>query len=257
MKYIVEMQTDVGIKKQKNQDSMCVKQACTNKGDIVFAVMCDGMGGLEKGELASATIIRQFAKWFDDELPYLLAKKDPLSEIKYRCQQLIKQQNQIIGEYGRTKHIQLGSTITALLILEDGSFLICHVGDSRAYRISDKHIDILTTDQTVVANEVRLGRLTEKQAETDPRRNVLLQCIGASRVVEPDFIEGKIQCDECYLLCCDGFRRMISKEEIHQSLNPTSNMNKNEMRHHITQLIELNKNRGEIDNISAILIRIE
>ena len=74
MPFKVEMHTDIGIRKETNQDSMCVKEAQTDKGNILFTVICDGMGGLEKGEVASATIINAFSTWFENELPYQLGK---------------------------------------------------------------------------------------------------------------------------------------------------------------------------------------
>lgn len=257
MNYQIAVHTDVGIKKDTNQDSLCVKQAETEKGTILLAIICDGMGGLEKGEVASATIIKAFSDWFEDELPYQLAKADYVEEIRYRWERIIKEQNQIIGEYGRKNHIQLGSTITALLILEDGKYIIGHVGDSRAYRITDEAIEALTLDQTVVANEVRQGRLTKEEAERDPRRNVLLQCIGASRVVEPDFIKGESNANECYMLCSDGFRHVVTAEEINTVFAPANNNNEVAMKNNIVKLIELNKEREETDNISAILIKIK
>ena len=69
MKYTVVAETDVGIRKQVNQDSILVKHADSKMGEMILAVVCDGMGGLDKGELASATVIRKFAKWFEQELP--------------------------------------------------------------------------------------------------------------------------------------------------------------------------------------------
>ena len=179
MRYNVALHTDVGIRKETNQDSLCVRQAETDKGLILFAVLCDGMGGLAKGEVASATVITAFARWFEEELPRQLAKSTYLEDVRYRWERLIKELNQNIADYGRANHIQLGSTITALIIFEDGRYLIGHVGDTRAYKITNTAMEILTQDQTVVAREIRMGRLTPEQAERDPRRNVLLQCIGA------------------------------------------------------------------------------
>ena len=190
MPFMVEMHTDIGIRKETNQDSICVKEAQTEKGNILLGIICDGMGGLEKGEVASATIVNTFSKWFENDLPYQLSSENVLGEIEYSWERIIKEQNQSIAEYGRNHHIQLGSTITAMLFLEDGKYLIGHVGDSRAYRITDNEIEILTEDQTLVAREVKMGRMTPEQAERDSRRNVLLQCIGASKVVEPTFICG-------------------------------------------------------------------
>lgn len=255
MEYKVALHTDIGIRKDTNQDSLCVKQAQTNKGNILLALVCDGMGGLEKGEVASATIINTFSNWFENELPFQLAQNDYIEDIRYRWERIIKEQNQIISEYGRKNHIQLGSTITALLILEDGFYLIGHVGDSRAYRITENVIEMLTLDQTVVAKEVIQGRLTKDEAERDPRRNVLLQCIGASRVVEPEFIKGKAKTEECYMLCSDGFRHVVTAEEIKSAFTPSNNNDETSMKNNIVKLIELNKKREETDNISAILIK--
>ena len=70
MKFLVTASTDVGILKETNQDSCLVKHISTKIGEILLAVVCDGMGGLSKGELASATVVRAFSHWFNEELPY-------------------------------------------------------------------------------------------------------------------------------------------------------------------------------------------
>ena len=72
MKYIVAAETDIGITKKVNQDSVCVKNAETKQGKAALVMVCDGMGGLSKGELASAEVIRSFSDWFDYELAYEL-----------------------------------------------------------------------------------------------------------------------------------------------------------------------------------------
>ena len=76
MRYTVVAETDIGIRKNINQDSVLVKHAETELGEILLAVVCDGMGGLDKGELASATVIRSFATWFEQELPKELVHLD-------------------------------------------------------------------------------------------------------------------------------------------------------------------------------------
>ncbi len=256
MSFCVEMHTDAGVRKKTNQDSICVKEAQTDKGNILIAIVCDGMGGLEKGEVASATIINTFSTWFEETLPYQLSKTNVVDEIIYCWERMIKEQNQNIAEYGRQNHIQLGSTITAMLFLEDGNYLIGHVGDSRAYKITDSSVEILTQDQTLIAREMKMGRLTPEEAERDPRRNVLLQCIGASKIVEPDFITGQYKSEECYMLCSDGFRHVVSADEIQKAFAPSHNDDEKIMKENIVRLIELNKERQETDNISSILIKI-
>lgn len=255
MNYQIALHTDVGIRKETNQDSLCVKQAETDKGTILLAVVCDGMGGLEKGEVASATVINAFSNWFENELSSLLSKNTYFEDTKYRWDRIIKEQNQIIGEYGRKNHIQLGTTISAIIIFEDGKYLIGHVGDSRIYRITDEQIEVLTLDQTLMAQKIRNGTMTVEEAERDPRRNMLLQCVGASKTVEPDYIEGTANSNECYMLCSDGFRHVVTAEEIKNGFAPSVNNSEDVMKGNIVKLIELNKERNESDNISAILVK--
>lgn len=97
--------------------------------------------------------------------------------------------------------------------------------------------------------------MTPEQAAVDPQRNVLLQCIGASSVIQPDFFSGKLSEGQVYLLCCDGFRHTIQPQEIHQALNPAVMTSEQAMQNALVALTELNKRRLEEDNISAILIR--
>ena len=255
MEFRIAVQTDVGIRKETNQDSWCVKEAVTDKGTVLMAVICDGMGGLAKGEVASATLIKCFAQWFEAELPEILALDNPVDEVVYRWDRMIKEQNQNIAAFGKTLKIQLGSTITAMLFFGDNRYVIAHVGDSRAYRITNSEVQALTEDQTVVEREVRLGRLTPQQAENDPRRNVLLQCVGASRIVEPAFYRGIAQGNECYMLCSDGFRHVITEQELLNAFAPDSNDSEDMMNKHVLELIALNKHRNEPDNITALLIK--
>lgn len=255
MNYKIALHTDTGIKKETNQDSCCIKEAVTDKGTVLMAVICDGMGGLSKGEVASATLIKTFCTWFEQELPVLLARDNPLDEVAYCWDRIIKEQNQNIAAYGKNLKIQLGSTITAMLIIENNKYLIAHVGDSRAYRFTNAKVEILTEDQTVVAREIKQGRLTPQQAETDPRRSVLLQCVGASRIVEPAFYYGEVTQEECYMLCSDGFRHVITPKEMHDAFAPYQNANEEQMQAHIVDLVELNKFRHENDNITALLIK--
>lgn len=256
LNFQIAYHTDTGTEKRTNQDCLGVLEAETDKGILLMAILCDGMGGLEKGEVASATLVRVFEKWFQEELPVLLAAENPLMEIQYSWERIIKTQNLNIAEYGRQCHIQMGSTLTVLLIMEDGTYLIGHVGDSRVYVIRNEGLDILTQDQTVTANEVRLGKMTIEQAAADPRRNVLLQCIGASRIVEPDFIRGQAKPGECYMLCSDGFRHEVDEEEIQKAFAPKNNIDEKAMKENTKRLVGLNMERGEQDNISVVLLKL-
>lgn len=98
--------------------------------------------------------------------------------------------------------------------------------------------------------------MTLEEAQRDPRRNMLLQCVGASKIVEPDYVIGNVSANECYMLCSDGFRHVVTAEEIQHSFAPSQNGDEKIMKDNIFQLIELNKERQETDNISSILIKI-
>ena len=256
MGFLLAAQTDVGTTKRTNQDSYCIREAHSDKGDILMAVICDGMGGLAKGELASATVVKTFAAWFATELGDILSRDRRNEEIVRTWRRIIKEQNQRILEYGKKNHIELGSTLTIILILEDGHYIVGHVGDSRLYAFGNDDVQIITEDQTVVANEIRLGRITPEQALSDPRRNVLLQCIGASRTVEPAFYEGEMD-DKTYLLCSDGFRHKISSEEMLALLGPCHLSGEEEMNRRLRQLIDTDMQRRETDNITALLVARE
>ncbi len=257
MSYLVALHSDKGIVRETNQDSLCVMEANTSAGKILMAVVCDGMGGLAKGEVASAAVVLSLCRWFEQELPAQITQKDYWQDIKFRWQQLLVDENQKIGRYGKTQRINLGTTVSALLLMEEQRYLIAHVGDSRIYRMNDKQIWQLTEDQTVTASEIRAGRLTPQQAETDSRRNVLLQCVGASPKVQPDMIEGTAEKGQIYLLCSDGFRRKISQADIHNQLRPSTARTEEEMKNNLVRLTEINKVRQVKDNISSILIKTE
>lgn len=252
MNFLTAYHTDVGLTKETNQDSICIKLAKTNIGNVLMAIICDGMGGLEKGELASATVIRRFGYWFDNELPMML-EDFKMDRVKYSFDNMISELNEKIAMYGKERSVSLGTTLTVMFFAQD-EYMIAHVGDSRAYEISNDVI-VLTEDQTVVGREVRRGRMTMEQAKTDPRRNVLLQCIGASSTVVPDYIKDTTKKGAVYMLCSDGFRHVISNEEMYMALNPNVCTSEDAMKMQAVQLVELNKQRKERDNISVIVIK--
>lgn len=253
MRFIATADTDVGISKDINQDSVMIKHADSALGEILMAVVCDGMGGLSKGELASAFVIRAFEKWFNEELSFELENLD-MKVIGAKWSLLLKELNVKILEYSQKFNGGMGTTFSGILFVGD-QYVIVHVGDTRVYHI-DSSLTQLTTDQTFIAREISRGTITLEQAKTDKRRNMLLQCVGASKVVDPQIICGKTE-KGAYMLCSDGFRHVITEEEIYESLNPINLMNKDSMHNNAKYLIEQIKNRAEKDNISVILIKVE
>ncbi len=104
-------ETDIGTTKDTNQDSILVKHGQYSGGEVLMAIVCDGMGGLSKGELASATVIRAFDKWFDEELPYELEELD-LHVISGKWNLMLKDLNVKLIEYSRNENITMGTTFT-------------------------------------------------------------------------------------------------------------------------------------------------
>lgn len=253
MNFYLAAATDIGPVKKTNQDSYCVRSYRSSQGPLVFAILCDGMGGLAKGEVASASVINAYLNWTETRLPQLCAAPLQAEEIKRDWIKLAVQYNEKIKYYGSCCGVALGTTLTAILLTETAYYVI-NVGDSRTYELKDS-LRQITKDHSFVAREMELGRMTPEQAKVDPRRNVLLQCIGASDTVEPDFFTGPCQKDAVYFLCSDGFRHEITAEEISKALRPTDMVSEALLEQRLKELIELNKTRHERDNISVVAVR--
>lgn len=253
MNFLTAFHTDVGIKKKTNQDSLLIHQAQTESGNVLLAVICDGMGGLAKGEVASACMIRAFSEWFQTELPCMLSAGLQPEALRTGWEKLVNDVNQKITVYSMNNSVSMGTTCVALLVVNE-TYYIMNIGDSRIYLISD-NIYQLTKDQTYVQREMDAGRMTYEESLRDPQRNVLLQCVGASSVVEPDFFMGDVEINQTYLLCCDGFRHVITPEEFYRYLSPAMATDSGTMQKNLEYLTEMNKQRMETDNITAVLVR--
>ena len=254
MSFLATVHTDAGIGKENNQDSALQIEARTDFGDVMLSVVCDGMGGLDKGVVASATVIEAFSEWFEKELPKLIHLEDVERMIFGEWEELILDCNQKISAYADELRIKMGTTLNAILFLR-GRYYIANVGDSRAYLLSDGLYQ-LTKDQTLVQREVDMGRLTAEKAAVSPRRNILLQCVGASPIVTPDYYSGSFAAGQVYMQCSDGFRHVVTGEEIYRYLNTQELTDERKMADNAVYLTELNKNRQEKDNITVLLVKV-
>lgn len=254
MSFLTVVHTDVGIRKNTNQDSALIMEAQTDYGEVLLTVICDGMGGLAKGEVASATVIDEYVRWFENDLPKLVALEDPEKMIFGEWEELIMNSNRKIAAYAAQFSVSMGTTLNAALFMR-GKYYIVNVGDSRAYSLSDGLYQI-TKDQSFVQREMDMGRMTPEEAATSPRRSVLLQCVGASRVIKPDYFCGDYAPGQVYMQCSDGFRHVISPEELFQYLNPSVLADEDMMRANAVYLTELNKSRHETDNITVLLAKV-
>lgn len=251
-RYRIASCTDKGRVKDVNQDSFSVQKTLIHGKEVLLAVVCDGMGGLEKGEVASVKVSTRFEKWFAEELPEIMESADFSRHILNSWDHMLQEENQALVYYGREQGFDLGTTVTAMLFIEQ-QYFIAHVGDSRAYEIS-KRLRQLTEDQTLVASEVAKGTLTVEQARKDSRKNILLQCVGVTPSLHPVYIRGKIQKKAVYLLCSDGFRHKLSEDEIHAAFYPRRVKRQKALEKRCQEMVALNMERGERDNITVVAV---
>lgn len=255
VKYIYGCTTDVGSRKKVNQDAIGVRNYVSKDGNVFFAVICDGIGGLECGELASADTVAQCMDWFIYEFPQMAGEGIGEKELRERVEYMISNQDERLRNYGAKRNIQLGTTVSILLCMYP-CYYIWHVGDCRIYRIGKKMFR-LTEDQSLVQKELNLGRITEEQARHDKRRNIILQSLGAGDAVMPAFYTGNFEKGDLFLLCTDGMIHQIEENELQESFCFQKKESRNRMEECQRQLIRKAKERGERDNLSIITVRAE
>ena len=258
MEYLVAAYTDTGVQKGTNQDSICVRRAAiAGIGETVLAVVCDGMGGLKKGEVASASVVRSFGSWFDNNLSQfrVLCGAD-FSEVRRQWTAMVERQHRALLCYSMESGTQLGTTVAAFFAYGD-RYLTLNIGDSRIYERKQR-LRQLTQDQSLVAREIAAGRITEEESRHHPQRNILLQCLGTGeQIITPVFSEGKVQNDALYLLCSDGLIHELSSEEIEKRLQFLYLNSKESLTAVLYEATELCKVRGERDNITSILLKAQ
>ena len=210
-----------------NQDSLVLMAAETRIGPTLLAGVFDGMGGLEKGELASGEMARALDAWFLRELPGIFEKcgKHLRDEAVFESwEKLVETQNRRLLSSAQRQGICLGTT-AAVLLLTEKQRIVMHVGDSRVYEMdllakgARSDIRLLTCDHTLAQRAVELGELEPEEAGHDPRSHVLTRCIGAAEDVKPEFSSGAVLPGSVFLLCSDGFRNRISAKEIEEALS--------------------------------------
>ena len=247
--------TEIG-RKQTNQDALLIQKAKTPKGDVALAVVCDGMGGLKKGELASAQVIRSFEKWFRESFPLILKSGITSEKIFSEWNEIVQKENEVLDTYGRENGISIGTTVTAVLAAENQYYII-NVGDSRIYSVTDTKMRLLTKDQSLVMRLAERGEIKYSEIETDRRRSILLQCVGATNTVQPDCYTGDINCPTVFLACSDGFRHLISEREILGKLQPSLQNTEDSLNNTLARLSSSVLQRGEKDNITAVALHVQ
>ncbi|WP_297957270.1 PP2C family serine/threonine-protein phosphatase [uncultured Ruminococcus sp.] len=258
MKYMFSYVSTEGAVRKVNQDSLFAAEAEFRGENIFFAAVCDGVGGLSSGEKASGFVCKRINEWFAEDFADLMRRSAPVLKIRESLDDRLHQLNDSINAYAEKHASDMATTFTGILIIPQlKRFLTAHVGDSRLYKITDDEIKILTSDHSVVGQDVRNGVITAEMAEKDPRQNQLTNCIGAGLDdTSYDYSIGKYAEGDCYMLCTDGFRKKITSEDIHFLLKPSSNEDERIMSAHLEKLKNKVIKGGEKDNITALMVKL-
>lgn len=254
MRFVSAFNTNIGTQKQTNQDALLLLQADLGAGDeALLAVICDGVGGMERGEQASSSVTRALRSWFYERIEQMAQISSPGEQIFTEWENLIQHLHQRLKCLSEEQGFRWGTTVEVLLLLH-GRYYICHVGDCRVYQLKEALCQ-LTEDHTLVEQEIRAGRLTPEQARTDSRQSLLLQCVGAGKKVEPDFLTGEISPGQIFLICCDGFRRKVNEADMLR-LGLRAGSSESKMRQSLEKITQVCMRRGETDNITSILVMV-
>jgi protein phosphatase len=210
-------------------------------------IVADGMGGHAAGEVASEMAVRIIAREVSEEPA---GGDDELAE---RVRRAIQKANAAIFERTLSEQDKRGMGTTAtVLALTQTHYLIGQVGDSRAYLLRDRRLMQLTKDHSYVQEQVDAGYLTPEQARTHPYSNVITRCVGANSDVTPDIYVGALRVGDKYLLASDGLTGMLEDADLERAL--LADAAPEEL---VEALIAEANRRGGLDNITAIVIRID
>ena len=247
--------TDAGTRKRENEDACCVEVARTSIGELLMAVVCDGVGGLSRGSVASSTVVERFCRWFEEELPLLVERSRKAEGLDFEAVQaawaaILQRQNDLLREHGRREGAKLGTTFTGILV-SGGRYLVGHVGDCRAYRMDADTFEQLTEDQTVVARRLAAGEITAEQAAREPR-NVILQSVGTEHVVRPAFYQGASLASDLFVICCDGAYHKAGNEGVRKLFQALDYRDENALKQACDELLRFDIEQGEKDNLTVL-----
>lgn len=254
MPYQVELEisagTDTGLVRAHNEDSVVVS---TEYG---FAILADGMGGYNAGEVASGIATAVLKESLEQRLR--TQQWDIRLNRSKRVQQMMVESivhaNDSIFEAGRLQpqNSGMGTTLVAALFYRD-SVTVAHVGDSRAYRLRKGQITQITRDHSMLQEQIDAGLISEEGAQFAQNRNLITRAMGVDFNLDVEIHEHQTESDDIYVLCSDGLSDMLSKQQILEIIT-AANPN---LEAACDALIKNANQNGGRDNISVILIKVK
>ncbi|BCA84711.1 protein phosphatase [Enterococcus saigonensis] len=239
----IRFQTDVGKKRNSNQDYVAIFK---NQVGVTLAVLADGMGGHQAGDVASKVAVEGIGKKWQDT---------NLTSPEKACSWFvtaIQAANEVVYNLGQEKpELQgMGTTIVCVAVFEE-EFALAHVGDSRMYLVRDHEITQLTEDHSLVNELVLSGEITKEMAATHPRRNVLTRSVGMPGSVEVDIASHFYKAGDYLLLTSDGLTNMLADDVIKWIIDEPITLDEK-----VEKLISGANDAGGADNITVLLIEI-
>ncbi len=239
--------TDIGLIRNNNEDYIA------SDADLGFAIVADGMGGYQAGEVASAIAVTTVIA----ELEMLLTKKANLKRQPNHhyhtttvwLEQAVIKANKIIYETAMEEQMYQGMGTTVVAVLFHDDFIsIAHVGDSRLYRLRANKFCQLTKDHSVLQELIDCGYYTREQARHSPNKNLVTKALGIGEQVSVEIQECSLLHEDIYLLCSDGLSDMLDDDEIHKLIKNAETLDQA-----VKDLIKAANDKGGNDNISVVL----
>lgn len=244
--------THVGMKRDHNEDSYVVVPE-----EGLFAV-CDGMGGHASGEVASKLACDEIREFFeltandpDVTWPFKLDKTSTYDE--NRITVAVKIANLAVMERSASdpKCRGMGTTFVGMYFTKDKKALSAHAGDSRVYLFRDEELSRVTTDHSLVEEYIRMGRLTEEEAENFPQKNIILRALGQQKNLEVEVNSYRPQSNDLYLICSDGLSGMVEDKRMAEIIRQKNG----DLDACAKALIDAANAAGGVDNITCVLAR--
>lgn len=237
--------TDVGLRRHENQDTYAFETF--GAPGTVVAVVCDGMGGVSGGQLASALAVSTFM----EELHQRAHVEMTVEQVSKMATQCVSRANLAVYERARAEeqYHGMGTTLVCVIASPDIA-VVCNVGDSRAYHIGENGIRQVTRDHSVVEEMIESGKLTPEEARMHPNRNLITRALGPDRNTTCDAFVVPLAQGDSLLLCTDGLIVTAEDSELLETVRGEADGEAA-----LERLLELAKSRGAPDNVTAVLIR--
>lgn len=232
---------DKGVVRNSNQDAYFAGEISQ---DVTFAVVCDGMGGANAGNVASGTAVKTISEYIIKSYRNNMSAEDISKMLKNA---IISANIEIYDMSSQNENLSgMGTTVVAAVI-RDSNAVIANVGDSRIYLVDGK-LTQLTTDHSVVQTLIESGKITPEDAKVHPRKNVITRALGAEAEVAVDISECRLSEGDTLLLCTDGLTNFATEEDILKTFK------QNDISAVAEKLVELANNGGGGDNITAVTL---